>query len=105
MALVGIQWISNSRILRSSTLHTYHSFLTNHRRNSAEIDPKTRQLIQKHFRSQMADQICYAVLCVFSYVAAGQNKASLEASQQQQHQQQQAQVPGSTTKVETAAGS
>lgn len=22
----------------------------------------------------MADQICYAILCVFSYVAAGQNK-------------------------------
>lgn len=25
----------------------------------------------------MADQICYAILCVFSYVAAGQNKAYL----------------------------
>lgn len=24
----------------------------------------------------MADQICYAILCVFSYVAAGQNKSS-----------------------------
>ena len=39
-----------------------------------EYNPKTRQLIQKHFKSQMADQICYAILCVFSYVAAGQSK-------------------------------
>lgn len=42
-----------------------------------QLDPKNRQLIQKHFKSQMADQICYAILCVFSYVAAGQNKAYL----------------------------
>ena len=34
-------------------------------------DPKSRQLIQRRYRSQMADQICYAVLCVFSYIAAG----------------------------------
>ncbi|KAG9510561.1 MAP kinase-activating death domain protein [Fragariocoptes setiger] len=40
-----------------------------------EFNPKTRQLIQRRYRSQMADQICYAVLCVFSYVAAGQNKS------------------------------
>jgi hypothetical protein len=34
-------------------------------------DPKTRQVVQRRYRSQMADQICYAVLCVFSYIAAG----------------------------------
>lgn len=34
-------------------------------------DPKTRQMIERKYKSQMADQICYAVLCVFSYVAAG----------------------------------
>ncbi|XP_029633967.1 MAP kinase-activating death domain protein isoform X5 [Octopus sinensis] len=36
-----------------------------------EFDPKTRQVIPHKFKSSMADQICYAVLCVFSYVAAG----------------------------------
>lgn len=35
------------------------------------LDPKNRQIIQRKYRSQMADQICYAVLCVFSYLAAG----------------------------------
>lgn len=34
-------------------------------------DPKNRQVTQRKYRSQMSDQICYAVLCVFSYVAAG----------------------------------
>ena len=34
-------------------------------------DPKTRQITQRKYRSQMSDQICYAVLCVFSYIAAG----------------------------------
>ena len=42
--------------------------------NYPTTDPKTRQLVQNHFKSQMADQICYAILCVFSYVAAGQSK-------------------------------
>jgi len=36
-----------------------------------EYNPKTRQIIQRRYQSAMADQICYAVLCVFSYVAAG----------------------------------
>ncbi|XP_066247260.1 MAP kinase-activating death domain protein isoform X3 [Euwallacea similis] len=36
-----------------------------------EFNPKTRQVIQRKFKSPMADQICYSVLCVFSYVAAG----------------------------------
>ncbi|XP_054715767.1 LOW QUALITY PROTEIN: MAP kinase-activating death domain protein-like [Uloborus diversus] len=36
-----------------------------------EFNPKTRQVIQRKYKSSMADQICYAVLCVFSYVAAG----------------------------------
>lgn len=34
-------------------------------------DPKTRQVIQRRYKSQLSDQICYAVLCVFSYIAAG----------------------------------
>lgn len=51
-------------------------------------DPKTRQIIQRKYRSQMADQICYAVLCVFSYIAAG-----LEQHKRQQQQQQQLQLP------------
>ncbi|XP_055600915.1 MAP kinase-activating death domain protein isoform X2 [Uranotaenia lowii] len=37
-----------------------------------EYNPKTRQLIQRKFKSALADDICYSVLCVFSYVAAGQ---------------------------------
>ncbi|XP_054153734.1 MAP kinase-activating death domain protein-like isoform X2 [Oppia nitens] len=36
-----------------------------------EFNPKSRQILQRRYRSQMADQICYAVLCVFSYIAAG----------------------------------
>nr|XP_037870783.1 MAP kinase-activating death domain protein isoform X5 [Bombyx mori] len=45
-----------------------------------EFNPKTRQIIQRKYKSIMADQICYAVLCVFSYFAAGQEqkKAILE---------------------------
>ncbi|KPJ01969.1 MAP kinase-activating death domain protein [Papilio xuthus] len=56
-----------------------------------EFNPKTRQIIQRRYKSIMAstqlqfsassaDQICYAVLCVFSYFAAGQEqrKAILE---------------------------
>ncbi|XP_017482841.1 PREDICTED: MAP kinase-activating death domain protein-like, partial [Rhagoletis zephyria] len=34
-----------------------------------EFNPKTRQITQRKYRSQMSDQICYAVLCVFSYLA------------------------------------
>ncbi|XP_030755937.1 MAP kinase-activating death domain protein isoform X4 [Sitophilus oryzae] len=36
-----------------------------------EFNPKTRQVIQRKYKSPMADQICYSVLCVFSYIAAG----------------------------------
>ncbi|XP_064600002.1 MAP kinase-activating death domain protein-like isoform X3 [Liolophura sinensis] len=36
-----------------------------------ECDPKTKTVVQRRYRSTMADQICYAVLCVFSYIAAG----------------------------------
>ncbi|XP_023342258.1 MAP kinase-activating death domain protein [Eurytemora carolleeae] len=39
-----------------------------------EFNPKTRKIVQRKYKSAMADQICYAVLCVFSYVAAGQNR-------------------------------
>ncbi|XP_059619149.1 MAP kinase-activating death domain protein isoform X5 [Phlebotomus argentipes] len=53
-----------------------------------EYNPKTRQIIQRKYKSSMADQICYSVLCVFSYVAAGQdqkkNPALLANLQQQQ---------------------
>ncbi|XP_061378806.1 MAP kinase-activating death domain protein isoform X3 [Danaus plexippus] len=49
-----------------------------------EFNPKTRQIIQRKYKSIMADQICYAVLCVFSYFAAGQEqkKAILEQAAQ-----------------------
>uniref|UniRef100_A0A915HSK3 Uncharacterized protein n=1 Tax=Romanomermis culicivorax TaxID=13658 RepID=A0A915HSK3_ROMCU len=47
-----------------------------------EYDRKKRQLIQRKYVSQMADQICYAILCVFSYVAAQQQN---RLTQQQQH--------------------
>ncbi|XP_065942198.1 MAP kinase-activating death domain protein isoform X9 [Magallana gigas] len=46
-----------------------------------EFDAKNRQVTQHKFKSRMADQICYAVLCVFSYVAAG-----MEQQQQQRRQ-------------------
>ncbi|XP_035824413.1 MAP kinase-activating death domain protein isoform X1 [Aplysia californica] len=36
-----------------------------------EFDPKSKQIIQHRFKSSMADQICYAVLCLFSYIAVG----------------------------------
>ncbi|XP_022245653.1 MAP kinase-activating death domain protein-like isoform X2 [Limulus polyphemus] len=46
-----------------------------------EFNRKTRQIIHRWYKSQMADQICYAVLCVFSYMAAGseQRKHRLKA--------------------------
>ncbi|XP_012287241.1 MAP kinase-activating death domain protein isoform X2 [Orussus abietinus] len=49
-----------------------------------EFNPKTRRIVQRKYKSQMADQIQYAVLCLFSYLAAG-----LEQRKQLQHQQQQ----------------
>ncbi|CAB3400657.1 unnamed protein product [Caenorhabditis bovis] len=42
-----------------------------------EYDRKKGELVQRRYYSQMADQICYAVLCVFSLAAAG-HKKSLE---------------------------
>ncbi|ESO97902.1 hypothetical protein LOTGIDRAFT_103875 [Lottia gigantea] len=36
-----------------------------------EFDTKNKKIIQHKFKSRMADQMCYAVLCLFSYVAAG----------------------------------
>ncbi|KAL0114254.1 hypothetical protein PUN28_011503 [Cardiocondyla obscurior] len=68
-----------------------------------EFNPKTRQVIQRKYKSQMASDICYAVLCVFSYVAAGTEKGkqqqqppqpqqhSLQPHHQRQHQHQQQQ--------------
>ncbi|XP_060532384.1 MAP kinase-activating death domain protein isoform X2 [Cylas formicarius] len=51
-----------------------------------EFNPKTRQVIQRKYKTPMADQICYSVLCVFSYVAAGKEKATQHQQQQQQQQ-------------------
>ncbi|EFO96870.1 CRE-AEX-3 protein [Caenorhabditis remanei] len=39
-----------------------------------EFDRKKGEIIQRRYFSQMADQICYAVLCVFSLAAAGHKK-------------------------------
>ncbi|XP_044017173.1 MAP kinase-activating death domain protein isoform X2 [Aphidius gifuensis] len=36
-----------------------------------EFNPKTRQIIQRKYISPMAREICYAVICVFSYLATG----------------------------------
>jgi hypothetical protein len=52
-----------------------------------KTDPKTRQIIQRRYRSQMSDQICYAVLCVFSYIAAGLEQRKRQQQQQQQQSQ------------------
>ncbi|XP_029171543.1 MAP kinase-activating death domain protein isoform X2 [Nylanderia fulva] len=53
-----------------------------------EFNPKTRQVIQRKYKSQMASDICYAVLCVFSYVAAGSEQRKQQGQQQQSQQQQ-----------------
>eukprot|EP00095_Tigriopus_kingsejongensis_P005098 maker-scaffold161_size295871-snap-gene-0.10 protein:Tk05098 transcript:maker-scaffold161_size295871-snap-gene-0.10-mRNA-1 annotation:"map kinase-activating death domain isoform x3" len=45
-----------------------------------EFNPKSRQVNQRRYSSSMADQICYSVLCVFSYVAAGQKQQKRPAS-------------------------
>jgi len=47
-----------------------------------ELDAETGVLRHRKFKSDTADQICYAVLCVFSYVAAGTDNNSLSASNQ-----------------------
>ncbi|CAL4068932.1 unnamed protein product, partial [Meganyctiphanes norvegica] len=47
-----------------------------------EYNPKTRHIIQRKYKSAMADQICYAVLCVFSYVAAGSEQKKMEVAQE-----------------------
>ncbi|XP_030382359.1 MAP kinase-activating death domain protein [Scaptodrosophila lebanonensis] len=68
-----------------------------------EYNPKTRNLIQRKYQSSMSDQICYSVLCVFSYVAAGQDQKKnpvvitpqiqdIHAQQKQQHAQQKQQL-------------
>ncbi|XP_048584586.1 MAP kinase-activating death domain protein isoform X2 [Nematostella vectensis] len=38
-----------------------------------EFVPFTQDVIQHRFKSPMCNQICYAVLCLFSYVAASRN--------------------------------
>lgn len=37
-------------------------------------DPKTKKIAERKYRSKMAYNIFYAVLCVFSYLAAGPAK-------------------------------
>ncbi|XP_074603461.1 rab3 GDP-GTP exchange factor isoform X2 [Brevipalpus obovatus] len=55
-----------------------------------EFNPKNRQIIQRKYRSQMADQICYAVLCVFSYLAAGlEERKKQQASASSHHSKSQ----------------
>ncbi|XP_066275893.1 MAP kinase-activating death domain protein-like isoform X3 [Branchiostoma lanceolatum] len=46
-----------------------------------QFDSQTRQVTVRKYKSSMANEICYAVLCVFSYVAAAksQEKRELEA--------------------------
>ena len=39
-----------------------------------EYNPSAKSVLQRKFATKLADQICYSVLCVFSYVAAGQKK-------------------------------
>ncbi|XP_050426755.1 MAP kinase-activating death domain protein isoform X2 [Adelges cooleyi] len=41
-----------------------------------EYNPKLKHIIQRQYESPMAGQICYAVLCVFSYIAAGHKRPS-----------------------------
>ncbi|EEC02724.1 map-kinase activating death domain protein, putative [Ixodes scapularis] len=36
-----------------------------------EYNPKTRHTIERRYESKMASEICYAVLCVFSYLISG----------------------------------
>ncbi|CAF1236792.1 unnamed protein product [Adineta steineri] len=36
-----------------------------------EFDPNTKQILLRKYKSPTADRICYAILCVFSYLAAG----------------------------------
>ncbi|XP_043268147.1 MAP kinase-activating death domain protein isoform X4 [Venturia canescens] len=71
-----------------------------------EFNPKTRQVIQRKYKSPMAREIWYAVTCVFSYLSTGMKQRKLaqskalpqpastgsgtaEQKQQQQQQQQQ----------------
>ncbi|XP_026327004.1 MAP kinase-activating death domain protein isoform X4 [Hyposmocoma kahamanoa] len=66
-----------------------------------EFNPKTRQIVQRKYKSIMADQICYAVLCVFSYFAAGQEqkKAILEQASRLPHPPQESLTPAVATRA------
>ncbi|KAH8388003.1 hypothetical protein KR093_010926 [Drosophila rubida] len=79
-----------------------------------EYNPKTRNLIQRKYQSSMSDQICYSVLCVFSYVAAGQDQKKnpvvitpqiqdIHAQQKQKHQQKVAAAAPAAVTTTTAA--
>ncbi|KAG7154459.1 MAP kinase-activating death domain protein-like 2 [Homarus americanus] len=82
-----------SSVLSSKTLESYSFFVRlDHIRKCftqkggifvlEEYNPKTRHVIQRKYKSAMADQICYAVLCVFSYVAAGSEQKKMEVAQE-----------------------
>ncbi|VVC41070.1 Hypothetical protein CINCED_3A012715 [Cinara cedri] len=46
-----------------------------------EYNPKLKHIIQRQYESPMAGQICYAVLCVFSYIAAGHKQRTATIGQ------------------------
>ncbi|KAK0397442.1 hypothetical protein QR680_002130 [Steinernema hermaphroditum] len=46
-----------------------------------EYNRKKKEIIQRRFMSTMADQICYAVLCVFSFGAAAQHRNQQSAAE------------------------
>ncbi|CAG5077275.1 Similar to Rab3-GEF: MAP kinase-activating death domain protein (Drosophila melanogaster) [Cotesia congregata] len=48
-----------------------------------EFNPKTRQIIQHKYLSSMAREICYAVICVFSYLATGVKQRKLSKQEQE----------------------
>ncbi|KAG8035487.1 hypothetical protein G9C98_006933 [Cotesia typhae] len=48
-----------------------------------EFNSKTRQIIQHKYLSSMAREICYAVICVFSYLATGVKQRKLSKQEQE----------------------
>ena len=45
-----------------------------------EYHAGTKAVVQRRFATKLADQICYSVLCVFSYVAVGQQNRQRAAA-------------------------
>merc|ERR1719350_2102552 len=42
-----------------------------------EFSPSTKKVVQRKFATKLADNIAYSVLCVFSYVAVGQQRKNI----------------------------